>query len=278
MIEVGKWNTLRVVKEVPFGIYLDGGRFGEILLPSKAVPNETQINDKIEVFLYFDSEDKIIATTKRPHAQVGQFAFLRVIDVNPVGAFLAWGLDKDLLVPRAEQQRPMEVNKSYVVYVKQDNQERIIASSKLNYFLDKTPHQFKAGQEVTLIIDEPTSLGHKVIVNSTHWGLIHAADTFKHLNYGRTMQGYIKAVRDDDKIDVTLRQMGQSGVYDLASRIETKLQEEQGFLALHDKSSALDIKRMFSDSKSNFKRAIGQLYKQGIILIADDGIRLKKKK
>lgn len=275
MIEVGKFNKLRVVKEVPFGVYLDGEQFGEILLPRKYVPKNLVIDDLIDVFVYFDSEDIIIATTLKPLVSVGEFAFLRVIDVNSVGAFLNWGLDKDLLVPGAEQQRPMEKDRSYLVYVKQDNQGRIIASSKLNYFLDKTPASFKAGEEVNLLVEGQTPLGTKVIINNSHWGLIHAADIFQRLYYGQKIKGYIKTVREDGKIDVSLRKVGQDRIHDLTTRILDKVKEEGGFLALHDKSPAEAIMRMFGESKKGFKSAIGQLYKQGLIIIEEDGIRLK---
>ncbi len=161
MINVGRFNKLRVLKEVPFGVYLDGGQWGEILLPSKVVPKGTKIHDTLDVFIYFDSDDKIIATTLRPRAQLNQFAFLNVVDVNRVGAFLDWGLDKDLLVPKPEQHRPMEKNKSYIVYLKQDNQGRIVASSKLDYFLDKTKAQYRSGDEVNLLVADTTDLGKK---------------------------------------------------------------------------------------------------------------------
>lgn len=275
MIAVGQFNKLRVIKEVPFGVYLDGEHLGEILLPRKYVPKNTVIDDLVEVFVYFDSEDLIIATTQKPSAKVGDFAFLKVIDVNPVGAFLNWGLDKDLLVPRTEQQRPMEKDKSYLVYVKQDNQGRIIASSKLNYFLDKTPADFKSGEEVNLIVEGQTPLGTKVIINHSHWGLIHSADIFQRLYYGQRMKGYIKTVREDGKVDVALRKVGQDRIQDLTSRILEKLKEEDGFLPLHDKSPADIIMRVFGESKKGFKSAIGQLYKQGLITIEERGIRLK---
>jgi len=277
MIEVGKVNQLRVIKEVPFGVYLKGDHLGEILLPKKYVPQDTKINDMVDVFIYFDSEDKIIATTLTPRAMVGDFAFLRVIDVNLVGAFLDWGLDKDLLVPRAEQQRPMEKGRSYLVHVKHDNQGRIIASSKLNYYLDKSASHFQQGEEVSLLIEEPSPLGHKVIINNSHWGLIHSGDIFQQLHYGKRMQGYIKTIRDDGKIDVVLRKVGQGRIHELAERIIKKLQEQEGFLPLHDKSSTVEIMRMFGESKKGFKSAIGQLYKQGDISIEAEGIRLRTK-
>ena len=277
MINVGQYNELRVIKEVPFGLYLDGEAWGEILIPKKYVPQDTNIGDLLNVFIYFDSEDKIIATTQRPRAIIGTCAFLKVIDVNPVGAFLDWGLDKDLLVPKPEQKRAMEKDKSYIVYVKQDNRGRIIASSKLDYCLDKLPHHFKPGEEVSLLIAESTPLGQKVIINHSHWGLVHSGDIFQALNYGKRIPGYIKTIRDDGKIDVVLRKMGQDSIRELAQRILTALQHAGGFLPLHDKSPTEDIQRAFSESKKSFKSAIGQLYKQGDILIESHGIRLLSK-
>lgn len=277
MIKIGQFNKLMVVKEVPFGVYLDGEDFGEILLPNKVVPKGTTVTDMLDVFVYFDSEDKIIATTLRPRAQLNSCAFLKVIDVNAVGAFLDWGLDKDLLVPGPEQHRPMEKDKSYLVYVKQDNKGRIIASSKIDHFLDKSPAQFKLGDEVSLLIAQSTEIGTKAIINDSHWGLIHAGEIFQALGYGKRMRGFIKTVREDGKIDVVLRKPGQDSIHELAKRILTDLQTGNGFLPLHDKSPSLDIQRAFSESKKSFKCAIGQLYKQGEISIEENGIRLRKK-
>lgn len=277
MIKVGQLNKLKVLKEVPFGVYLEGGDWGEILLPNKYVPKGTMINDQLEVFVYFDSKDQIIATTKTPLAKVGKCACLKVIDVNRVGAFLDWGLDKDLLVPVPEQQRPMESGRSYIVYVKLDSKGRIIASSKLDHNLDKSPATYKQWDEVTLIIAESTELGRKVIINDSHWGLIHASDIFQSLSYGKTVRGFIKFVREDGKIDIVLKKMGRDSIHELADRILTGLKANHGFLPLHDKSSSQDIQRTFGDSKKSFKSAIGLLYKQGKITIENDGIRLQTK-
>ncbi len=277
MLKIGQFNTLRVVKEVAFGLYLDGHERGEILLPNKVVPPGIKVNDTVDVFIYFDSSDKVIATTLRPHVQLGACAYLQVIDVNRVGAFLDWGLEKDLLVPRPEQQRPMELNKSYLVCVKQDPDGRIIASSKLDYFLDKSPALYKKGDEVSLLIAETTELGKKVIINDTHWGLIYFDDIFKTLHYGTRTVGYIKTVREDGKIDVVLRKAGHDSVRELAQRILAELHVKGGFLPLHDKSSPLDIQHAFGESKKSFKSAIGQLYKQGDICIEANGIQLQKK-
>lgn len=273
MIKIGRYNTLKVIKKVPFGIYLNGGQWGDILLPNKVVPKQIEIGDELEVFIYFDSDDKIIATTKRARAQVGECAFLKVIDVNRVGAFLDWGLDKDLLVPKSEQYRAMEKDKSYLVHVKQDQQDRIIASSKVDYYLNKLPPSFKEGDEVALLIAETTSLGKKVIINHTHWGLIYSSDIFQSLNFGETTRGYIKSIRDDGKIDVALRQLGSDNIQSLALRILEKLKEQGGYLPLHDKSPPEAIYSAFGESKKSFKNAIGYLYKRKEIRIDTDGIR-----
>lgn len=275
MIKIGQFNKLKMVKEAPFGVYLQGGEWGEILLPNKFVPKGTLVGDVLDVFVYFDSDDRIIATTLRPHAQLGNCACLKVIDVNPVGAFLDWGLDKDLLAPKPEQHRPMKKGESYLVYLKQDNQGRIIASSKIDHFLDNTAPTFKPGEEVNLLIADSSPLGRKVIINNSHWGLIHADDIFQTLIYGKKIKGYIKTIREDGKVDVVLRQIGQSGINELAQRILSKLEQSSGFLALHDKSSPAEIQQVFAESKKNFKSAIGQLYKRNLIDIEEKGIRLR---
>lgn len=277
MIKIGQVNTLKMVKEVPFGIYLDGGEWGEILLPKKYVPKGTLVGDKLDVFVYFDSEDKIIATTLRPHAQLGTFAFLKVVDVNSMGAFLDWGLEKDLLVPKPEQRRTMEMNKSYIVYLKQDSKGRIFASSKIDYYLDKSEPCFKQGEEVNVLVGERSDLGRKVIINNSHWGLVHSNDVFQSLTYGKQMKGYIKTIREDGRIDVVLRKIGRDSITDLAQRIVEELEKKSGFLALHDKSEASEIKHAFGESKKSFKSAIGNLYKQGLIDMETNGIRLKKR-
>lgn len=277
MIKVGQFNNLKVIKEVSFGVYLDGKDFGEILLPKKVVPQDTALNDILKVFIYHDSEDKIIATTKQPRALLGNFAYLKVIDINRVGAFLDWGLDKDLLVPVPEQQRPMEKNRSYIVYLKLDNKGRVIGSSKLDHFVVKSPDDLNAGDEVDLLIAEKTDLGNKVIVNNRYWGLVHSQENFQTLHYGKTTRGYIKTIREDGKLDIVLRKIGRDSIDDLTQLILNTLQKNGGFLPLHDKSSPEEIQSLFQQSKKSFKSAIGQLYKQGKINIEVDGIRIKTK-
>ena len=276
MAEIGQINKLRVVKEVPFGVYLDGDEDGEILLPTRFVPEACQVGDELEVFVYFDSEDQIIATTQRPRAVVGKFAYLQVVDVSQVGAFLDWGLSKDLLVPFPEQHTRMQAGKSYVVYVNLDHDGRIVATSKIDKFLDKWPARYEPGQEVSLMIAGRTDLGYKAIINHRHWGLIHDQDVFKPLRYGKKVKGYIKNLREDGKIDLSLRKAGYDKISDLAERILQALDEKGGFVPLHDKSPAEEIKHAFGESKKSFKSAIGSLYKQRKIDIEQGkGIRLK---
>lgn len=274
MIKIGQYNKLTVTKEVSYGLFLDGDEWGEILLPNKYVPKGTKVNDDLSVFIYFGSENNIIATTLQPRAQVNSIAFLKVIDVNHVGAFLDWGLDKDLLVPRPEQRRPMVKDRSYLVYVSLDRDGRIIASSKLDKFLDKSPAPYNPGDEVDIFIAEKSELGHKIIINQTHWGLIHDSDLFQVLNYGQRMKAYIKKVRPDGKIDVSLRKIGQENIRELLTCILDKLKAAEGFLPLHDKSPSAEINHVIGTSKKSFKKAIGQLYKQGHICIKADGIYL----
>lgn len=274
MVKVGQLNCLRVIKEVPFGVYLDGGERGEILLPLKYVPSNVKLDEELEVFIYFDSEDHIIATTQKPKATLGSCAYLKVIDINPVGAFLDWGLDKDLLAPKPEQRRPMELGKSYIVHLKQDGIGRIVATSKFDRFLDKRPSSLKPWDEVSLIIAEKSDLGTKVIINDSHWGLVHSSDIFQQLSYGMSTTGFVKNVRKDGKIDIVFNKPGQSNINKLAERILKKIQNNGGFLPLHDKSSAEEIKRELGESKSSFKVAIGQLYKSRKIKIEVNGISL----
>ncbi len=274
MIKIGQINKLKVIKAVSFGLFLEGHEWGEILLPNKYVPKGSKVNDDLDVFIYFDSENKIIATTLQPRTHVNQVAFLKVIDVNHVGAFLDWGLDKDLLAPRPEQRRRLEKDRSYLFYVNLDRDGRIIASSKLDRFLDKSPAPYNLGDEVDIFIAEKSDLGHKVIINHAHWGLIHASDISQALNYGQRMKAFIKKIRPDGKIDVFLRKVGQENIRELSMLILDKLKAADGFLSLHDKTPSAKINQVLGASKKSFKSAIGQLYKQGHICIEADGIRL----
>ncbi len=277
MVEIGKLNKLRVVKEVDFGIYLDGGDLGEILLPQRYVPENCKVGDSLRVFIYLDSEDRIIATTETPYAMVGDFALLKVVSVNSVGAFLDWGLPKDLLAPFSEQNPKMEEGRSYIVRVYVDNRNRIAASSKLDKYLDNEPGNFRIGREVKLLICNQTDIGHKAIINSSHWGVLHYNDVFQPLKKGQKTKGFIKKVRDDNKIDLCLHKPGYEKVDDVTETILTVLKEQGGFISVTDKSSPEVIYKLFGVSKKTYKKAIGAIYKKRLITIENNGIRLKNK-
>lgn len=275
MISIGKTCELEVVKAVEFGFYLDAEDLGEVLLPLKYAPSDLVEGDSIEVFLYLDSEDRPVATTLKPKAQVDEFAYLKVVDNTKVGAFLDIGLDKDVLVPFAEQHRPMEIGHSYLVYLylgEFDN--RIIASSKIDKFLDdEKPHNFKPQQAVDLIIANSTDLGYKAIINHSHWGVLYENEVHQRLSFGQHKKGFIKYIRTDGKIDLSL-QGGQETRDKYAKIILNYLRKQDGFAPVHDKSDPRLISELFGMSKGAFKKAIGGLYKQRIIRIEKDGIHL----
>jgi predicted RNA-binding protein (virulence factor B family) len=275
MAEIGKWNKLEVLKELDFGLYLDGKEQGEILLPIRYVPKDLKIGDIADVFIYLDSEDRIIATTEKPFAEVGDFALLEVVSISDIGAFLDWGLMKDLFVPFREQKQKMEVGNSYVVYLYVDEMTgRITGSAKVENFLDTTQPEFKEGQEVDLIIYMQTDIGYKAIINNTHTGMLFDSDVFRTLHRGEHTKGYIKKIREDQKIDLLLDKPGYEKVDEISKKVLDKLKEENGFIALSDKSPAEDIYDVFGISKKTFKKAIGALYKSRIIALEENGIRL----
>ena len=275
MTEIGKINHLYVVKEVDFGIYLDGGDLGEILMPKRYVPEGTQPEDTIDAFIYLDSEDRLVATTEKPLAMVEEFALLEVVAVTPVGAFLNWGLPKDLFVPFREQRQPMEEGRKYLVYVYVDtNTKRIAASSKIENYLDNIPVDYDVDEEVDLIIVNETDLGYNAIIDNCHLGIIYKNEVFQPLNPGDKIQGYIKKIRTDGKIDLRLEKIGYEKISSFVDRIIAELQKNKGFLPLTDKSSPEEIYKAFRISKKNFKAAIGALYKKRFIAIEDNGIRL----
>lgn len=276
MVEIGKYNTLTVVKIVDFGVYLDGGERGEILMPKEYVPTNCSPDDEVEVFVYFDSEDRIVATTEIPAIQVGEFAFLKVVAVSKVGAFLGWGLRKDLFVPFREQRDPMVEGKSYSVYAYVDKaSDRIVASTKIEKFLDQVFPDYEPGEEVEVLIARKTDLGYAVIVNHAHWGLVYDNEIFRPLKIGQKMRGYIKTVREDEKIDVSLQPAGYGKIEGLAGMVLEKLKDYGGVLDLSDKSEPAEIYRVFGCSKKNYKKALGTLLKQGIIEIKDTEVCLK---
>ncbi|KAF1054005.1 MAG: Conserved virulence factor B [Stenotrophomonas maltophilia] len=269
MAAIGRFNSLQVLKHTDFGLYLDGEAHGEILLPRRYIPKDepSEVGDWLNVFVYLDSEDRIIATTQRPKVQVGGFASLKVVEVNRIGLFLDWGLPKDLLLPHSEEKRPLQVGDYCVVYVYLDERtRRITATARLDRYLDNTPANYSAGQAVDLLVVERTELGFKAIIESRHWGLIHKNELFKFIRPGMREQGFIKEVRADGKISLSLQPVGQ------AARDE--LSEADGRLELSDKSAPEVISRAFGVSKGSFKKAIGGLFKQGLIVIHDDHIDL----
>lgn len=278
MALIGRFNSLQVVKHTDFGLYLDGGADGEILLPRRYVPKDepSEVGDWLNVFLYLDSDDRPIATTLKPKAQVGQFASLKVVQINRIGLFLDWGLPKDLLLPHSEEKRPLQVGDYCVVYLYLDERtRRITATARLDRYLDRTPARYQAGQAVDLLVVEPTPLGFKAIVDGQHWGLIHKNEAFKFLRGGMREQGYIKEMRADGRISLSLQPVGQEARDTLSEQILARLREQDGVLALSDKSPPEQISRLFGVSKGNFKKAIGGLYKQGLIEIHDDRIELR---
>ena len=275
MTEIGKINHLEVVKEVDFGIYLDGGDLGEILMPKRYVPEGTMPGDMLETFIYLDSEDRLVATTEKPLAMVEEFALLTVVSVTPVGAFLNWGLPKDLFVPFREQRQPMEEGKKYLVYVYVDtNTKRIAASSKIEHYLDNIPVDYDLDEEVDLIIVNETDLGYNAIIDNSHFGILYKNEVFQPLNPGDKVQGYIKKIRTDGKIDLRLEKIGYEKISSFVDRIIVELQKNKGFLPLTDKSSPEEIYNTFKISKKNFKAAIGALYKKRFISLDDTGIHL----
>ena len=275
MAAIGHFNNLSIVKHTGFGLYLDGGPHGEILLPNRYIPKDqpTEIGDWLRVFIYRDSEDKLIATTKRPKVQVGEFASLKVVEITRVGLFLDWGLPKDLLLPHSEEKRPLQVGDHCVVHVYLDkHSERITATARLDRHLDKTPASYQPGEAVDLLIVEPTDLGYKAIINHRHWGLVHKNEIFKPLRPGRRERGYIREVRPDGKVSLSLQPVGRDAGDSLQALIMQTLDENNGVLNLSDKSPAPEIARLFGVSKGSFKKAIGGLYREERIVIHPDRI------
>jgi predicted RNA-binding protein (virulence factor B family) len=279
MLQPGQYNSLQVTRLVEFGLYLDAGSEGEILLPKRYVPDGADIGDELDVFVYFDSEDRLIATTQRPRITVGNCAFLNCVSVSKVGAFLDWGLSRDLMAPFAEQATPMMAGRQYVVYAYVDSSGRIAASSKLHRFL---PEQAGPGDEwllskwkaVNLLICGKSDMGYKAVINGTHLGLIFRDEAFKPLKYGQQVPGYIKGIRSDGKIDLSLQLHGQAVRDETSQRILAHLRQHGGSSNLTDRSPPDEIHRVYGVSKRNYKNALGKLYKQKLILISKDKITL----
>lgn len=274
MYKIGSYNTLRIVKEVDFGLYLTDG-VNEILLPRRYEPKGALVDDDIEVFVYTDSEDRPIATTEKPYAVVGEFACMRVKEVTSIGAFLDWGIAKDLLVPINEQSLRMVEGDHYVVYVYLDNKtNRVVASSKWNKFLSVERPRYEEGEEVKLLIAERTDLGFNAIINRAHLGLVYKTEIFGYLQIGDEVKGYIKKMRDDGKIDLRLQSTGVELMDDAKELVLQHLKLNKGYLPLGDKSSPEEIYRSLKISKKAFKKAIGGLFKERLIDISDNAIVL----
>lgn len=275
MVEIGKINRLKVIREQEYGFLLDGDKHGEILLLRSDSPVRYNIDDEVEVFIYFDSEDRIIASTRKPKIMVGEFALLKVVSVTTIGAFLDWGLTKDLFVPFNEQKQKMEEGKEYLVHAYYDNKSnRIAASSKIDKYLSSESKNYTNEQMVSLIIGSETDLGYKAIINGLHWGVLYRNEIFRKIKYGQQLKGYIKKVRDDGKIDLTLDKPGPQKIDSVSQAILDKLKENDGYLPITDKSSPEVISKMFGISKKTYKKAIGALYKRKHITLEKDGIRL----
>lgn len=275
MVEIGRLNKLKVVRSQDFGVYLDGDKHGEILLPRSDTLEEIKVDDEVKVFIYFDSEDRIIATTRKPTIMVGEFAVLTVVSKTTIGAFLDWGLSKDLFVPYREQKQTMEEGKKYLVHAFYDIvSNRIAASSKLDKFLGNVEPDYSEEQLVDLIICNRTDLGYNAIINNLHWGVLYKNELFQKIEFGQQIKGYIKKVREDGKIDLTLDKPGPQKIDSVSQSILDKLNESDGFLPITDKTSPEVISKMFGVSKKTYKKAIGALYKRKHIILEKDGIRL----
>ncbi len=262
MAQLGQYNSLRIIKLIDIGAFLDGGQYGEVLLPKKYVTTSMQVDDKIDVFVYNDSEDRVITTTQTPKAQVGQCAYLKVVGSSKFGAFMDWGLSKDLLVPFGEQQKPMQEGYSYTVYLFVDTDtDRIAASTRLEDWLSIEASHFKPRQAVDLLIYSKSDLGFKAVVNGTHLGQLYDNETFQRLHYGERLQGYIKQLRQDSRIDLMLQLPSHIERNQLSDAIVEHLQQNEGLSTLTDKSPPDDIYQAFGVSKASYKKALGQLYK-----------------
>lgn len=274
-IKLGKYNQLEVVKEVDFGVYLNGDEDGEILLPKRYVPEGTKPGDILNVFIYLDMEERLVATTLQPYVQVGEFACLEVAWVNQFGAFLNWGLMKDLFVPFREQKMKMQKGKRYVVYVHLDEESyRIVASAKVEHFLSTEKPDYQPGQEVEVLVWQRTDLGYKVIVENKFSGMLYHNEIFQPLEVGMRLTAFIKQVRPDGKIDLVLQQAGARKVDDFSEVLWQYIKDNDGFTPLNDKTDAEVIYHTFGVSKKTFKKAVGELYKKRRIVLKEDGIHL----
>jgi len=274
MISIGRFNILKIDRRTNVGLYLTDGE-QDVLLPKKYLPHTYEIGEEMEVFVYLDHEERPVATTIEPYIFLHEFALLKVNYVNDFGAFMDWGLEKDLFVPFREQARPMREGNYYIVYMYMDEKtNRLVGSSKLNQFLNNTDLTVKVGDEVDLIVTHITEAGINVIINEKHKGLMYQNEVFEDFRTGDRIIGYIKNIRPDGKIDVSRSKTGFEKVTDNTSKIIEELRYNNGFLGLNDKSHPDEIKTVLGMSKKTFKQIIGVLYKERKILIKEDGIHL----
>ncbi|MDO6426316.1 S1-like domain-containing RNA-binding protein [Thalassotalea sp. 1_MG-2023] len=275
MASLGQFNQLTILEKSDKGLVLDGQAFGQLFLPNKQVPTLQDEQSTVEVFLYRDASEQITATTSKPFVQAEQFAYLRVKQTNKLGAFLDWGLPKDLLVPFNLQYRKMEQGKSYLVYVFVDETTgRLVASSKLDKFLDIWPADYQQWQEVDIVIGGKTDLGFKAIINHKHWGLLYQNEIFKPLRVGQKLKAFIKNVREDGRLDLSLSRAGKSKVVDFNTQLLNYLKQHDGYCHIHDKSTPAEISKTFGVSKKTYKAAVGNLLKQGKVTLSESGIHL----
>ncbi len=275
MLKPGRFNTLTITRRTDIGLWLDGGRAGEILLPRRYVEDSMQVGESIEVFVYFDSEDRLVATTESPKAQVGECAYLKVVSTTKIGAFLDWGLPKDLLVPFGEQQQRMQKGYSYVVYLYIDEASgRICASSKLERHLRGDASSLQPRQPVDCLVFGKSDLGFKAVIDDRYIGQFFANETFRHLHHGERVQAYVKNIRSDGKVDLMLQLPYHLEADRLGEQIVEHLRQHEGYSTLTDRSPPEEIYQVYGVSKANYKKALGRLYKQRIIRIDDSRITL----
>ncbi len=274
MVELGKRTSLKILKNSDFGFFLEGENFGEILMPKRYATADMKVGDFVDVVIFLDGEERVVATTETPVAEVFEFAFLKVNSIERVGAFLDWGVSKDLFVPFAEQRVKMEVGKKYMVYIYIDPlTERLIGSSKLEKYFDKNPLELKEGQEVKIMIWHATPLGYKAIIENQFEGLLYKNEVFKDLYPGDKLTGHIKSIRPDGKIDLTLENKAYLRVDKYSEKILNLLKKSGGALPYNDKTTPEVIYKIFGFSKKIFKMSLGKLYKERLIVITDTGIK-----
>lgn len=275
MIEIGRKNVLKILRDTSVGLFLGDDEGNDVLLPNKYVPESYEIGEQIEVFCYLDYDERPIATTLEPDIMLGEFRLLQVAEVNEFGAFMDWGLEKHLLVPFREQRSKMKQGQWYVVHCYLDEKTgRLVASNKLDKFLNNENLNLKEWEEVDLVIIRQTELGWEVIVNEKHKGLVYFNEVFKSVNIGDVIPGCVKKIRKDNKLDISLQPLGTKVLEPAANKIYSVLKEKGGFLPLHDKSDPEDIMDMFKMSKKTFKKGLGTLYKERKVALEKDGIRL----